>query len=357
MVTPVVCRACPFVDHHYPGDGSDPCADIHPNIPVEVLVGLLAGPARAWPPGWGDWEVTHQAHRLAADRFLAGLTAYPSGHFHGSGIVIAGGGLDYFPSLYVTIRAIRHVGCSLPIQVWYLGRENELPADRQDILARYNVECVDADTVRKRHPCRILNGWELKVYAVLHSRFEEALSLDADCYPVRDPTFLFDEAGFLDTGAVFWPDSWDGTPLDWRPFGVSPTGRRSFESGQFLLNKRQIWRPLQLAWWYNDHSDWSYLHGYGDKHTLEVAWAKCGTPYAMYQEDVKWAQESFHQVGPEGGLLFIHRCRDKFRFGDPTYMSPQSFAVNRFYPELPLEAECFGWLQKLAHELEPEQLR
>jgi hypothetical protein len=354
MVTPAVCRTCPFVDHHFPGDGSAPGGEIRPDVAVERLIELINGPARAWPPGWEDWDVTHRAHRLAADRFLAGARDYPDGRFRGRGIVIAGGGPAYFPSLYVTVRAIRYVGCSLPIQVWYLGRDNELPPDRRAILERYGVECVDADAVREQHPCRILNGWELKVYAVLHSRFEEALSLDADCYPVRDPAFLFDEAGYRQTGAVFWPDFRNGPPLDWRPFGVAPTGRVSFESGQFLLNKRLAWEPLQLAWWYNDHSDWSYLHGYGDKHTLEVAWAKCGARYAMYREDVKWGADSFHHVGPEGRLLFLHRCRDKFRFGDPTYMNPQPFASNRFHPELPLEAECFGWLRELRHELEPE---
>ena len=34
----------------------------------------------------------------------------------------------YFASLFVTIRALRHVGCVLPIQVWYLGRNDEMPA-------------------------------------------------------------------------------------------------------------------------------------------------------------------------------------------------------------------------------------
>jgi hypothetical protein len=357
MVTPVVCRACPFADHHYPGDGSDPGGAVDPGTPVEHLIELITGPARAWPPGWEDWDVTHRAHQLAADRFLAGVGEYPHGRFRGRGIVLAGGGPAYFPSLYVTIRAIRHSGCSLPIQVWYLGQEDELPPDRRTVLERYGVECVDADAVRKRRPCRILNGWELKVYAVLHSQFEEVLSLDADCYPVRDPAFLFDEPGYRGTGAVFWPDLRNGPQPDWRPFGVAPTGRVSFESGQFLLNKSRVWRSLQLAWWYNDHSDWSYLHGYGDKHTLEVAWAKCGTPYTMYSGDVKWAAASFHHVGPEGGLLFLHRCRDKFRFGEPTYMNAQSFTSNRFHPELPLEAECFEWLRELRRELDPERAR
>jgi hypothetical protein len=357
LVTATVCRACPFADHSLADDESALDGDVHPGMSVEHLIELLGAPARAWPPGWGDWAITHAAHRLAADRFLAAVGDYPADRFRGRGIVVAGGGPAYFPSLYVTVRAIRHVGCSLPIQVWYLGREDELPPDRRAILARYGVECVDADAVRTQHPCRILNGWELKVYAVLHAPFEEVLSLDADCYPVRDPSYLFDEAGFRHTGAVFWPDLRNGPPLDQRPFGVAPTSRASIESGQFLLNKSRVWRQLQLAWWYNDHSDWSYLHGYGDKHTLEVAWAKCGAAYTMYTEDAVWGGDSFHHVGPEGRLLLLHRCRDKFRFGESSFMNPQPHAANRFHPELPLEAECFRWLEELRRELDLPDVR
>ena len=350
MVTPEVCRSCPFVDHHHPGDGSGSDESVRPDMPLEPLVELLSGPPRAWPPGWGDWAVTHRAHQLAADRFLADIGPYPEGRFSDRGIVIVGGGA-YFPSLYVTVRAIRHAGCRLPIQVWYLGRTTEMSAAWRAVLERYGVSCIDADAVRARFPCRILNGWELKAYAVLHAGFEEVLSLDADCYPTRDPSYLFGEPCYRTTGAVFWPDLSFGPTPDWTAFGVSPTGRPTFETGQFLVDKRRVWHALQLAWWYNDHSDWSYLHGYGDKNTFEVAWAKCGLSYAMYAEAVDWKSDCFQQLGPEGAVLFLHRCRDKFRFGDPSYMTAQNFASNRFHPELPLETECFGWLGELGREL------
>ncbi|QJX00106.1 alpha-mannosyltransferase [Frigoriglobus tundricola] len=353
MVTPDVCRSCPFVDHHHPGDGTGADETVRPDMALEPLIELISGPARAWPPGWGDWDVTHRAHRVAADRFLAESQEYPAGRFCGRGIVIVGGGATYFASLYVTVRAIRHVGCRLPIQVWYLGREDELPAPRRAVLERYGVACVDADAVRARFPCRILNGWELKAFAVLHAGFEEVLSLDADCYPVRDPSYLFDEPGYRATGAVFWPDLPFGPTPDWAAFGVAPTGRRTLETGQFLLDKRRVWPALRLAWWYNDHSDWSYLHGYGDKSTFEVAWARCGLPHAMYTEAVKWESDCFHHIGPEGAVLFLHRCRDKFRLGEPAYMTPQNFTSNRFHPDLLMETECFGWLRELGRDLDP----
>ena len=46
----------------------------------------------------------------------------------------------------------------------------------------------------------------LSPLAVMLSDFEQVLSLDADCYPARDPTFLFDWAGYRERGSIFWPD-------------------------------------------------------------------------------------------------------------------------------------------------------
>ncbi|MGH7194558.1 MAG: hypothetical protein ACREJM_13655, partial [Candidatus Saccharimonadales bacterium] len=98
--------------------------------------------------------------RERAEEFLAAIPAYPKKRYRGRGVVIAGGGERFFPSLYITIRALRHVGCTLPIEVWYLGRHHEMPAKRQALLAPYQVECIDADEVRRRHPARRLDGWE-----------------------------------------------------------------------------------------------------------------------------------------------------------------------------------------------------
>ena len=348
MVSAPLCRACPFSDH--PGSCAE-SHDVSPSTPLEEMNRLLDGPVRAWPLGWEDWDVTNRAHQLAANLHLQTLPPYPAERFHGRGIVITSGGLSYFPSLYVTVRAIRHSGCTLPIQVWYLGRENELPADRRAVLEKFGVECVDADEVRTRFPTRILNGWELKVYAVLHSRFAEVFSLDADCYPVRDLTFVFDEPGYRETGAVFWPDVAHGPAPNWPAFGVPSPERIPLETGQFVVNKRASWKPLNLAAWYCDRSDWSFLHGYGDKGALEVAWPACGQPFTLYHEEIVWSGHSYLHAGPDGEVLLVHRCRDKFRTGTQGFMTPQPFPGNRFNPDQPLEGACFSWLRELRSEM------
>ena len=74
------------------------------------------------------------------------------------------------------------------------------------LVAGLGVECVDAHEVRVNSPARILRGWELKSFALLHSRFAEVLLLDADNVPVRNPEYLFETPRFQETAAVLWPD-------------------------------------------------------------------------------------------------------------------------------------------------------
>jgi hypothetical protein len=288
--------------------------------------------------------------RRKADDFLAAIPAYPAERYQGRGVVIAGGGDRFFPSLYVTIRALRHFGCRLPIQVWYLGRYREMPPRKQSLLAPFGVECIDADKVRQRHPARHLDGWELKVFATLNSPFQEVLFLDADCYPCRNPEFLFELEEYRSRGAIFWPDL---APIDarlvWAAFGVrDPRRLGSVESGQFLIDKRSCWRPLNLAWFYNDWSDYYYRYCYGDKHTFEVAWARCNQPFVMWESKSTWVDVAFVHIGPDRLPLFVHRCCDKFRFSNHAYNTKQHHPLPTFYSSLPLEHECWQWMTDLA---------
>ncbi len=129
-------------------------------------------------------------HRALLDAVAALKFPYPAERFAGRGIVICGGGTKYFPCVYVLVRLLRYLGCTLPIEVWHLGGR-EMSAAMRGLLAAHGADCRDAQAERRVHPVRRLSGWELKCFAVLHCRFAEAMLLDADNCPVRDPAFLF----------------------------------------------------------------------------------------------------------------------------------------------------------------------
>src|SRR5205814_2809554 len=104
--------------------------------------------------------------RGACEKFIKTIPDYP-GAFKGRGVVICGGGVKYFTTAWVCIKMLRKLGCSLPIQLWHLGKA-EMDKEMKLLLKPLRAECVDASVVRKQHPARRLGGWELKPYAILH---------------------------------------------------------------------------------------------------------------------------------------------------------------------------------------------
>ena len=222
------------------------------------------------------------------------------------------------------------------------------------LLAAHGAACVDALEVRRVHPARRLGGWELKCYALLHSRFAEVLLLDADNCPVRDPAFLFDTSQYGKTGAVFWPDFWRFKAEDalWVAAGLAPWKTREawqFESGQVLVDKARCWRALNVAMHLNEHSEWWYRLVHGDKDTFFLAWEKMSQRYAMTPHPVRPLDGVMLQHDFAGRLLFQHRNFAKWTLHD-----------NRRIPGFRLERECLIFLAELRgrwNELPPNVRR
>ncbi|MFO1486845.1 MAG: glycosyltransferase family 9 protein [Verrucomicrobiota bacterium] len=252
---------------------------------------------------------------LACDRFIQNLPAYPAHRFAGRGIVLCGGGLTYFTNAWVCIRLLRARGCNLPIQLWHLGRR-EMTREMIDLLEPLGVECRDAGRMRKQFPVRRLGGWELKSYAILHSRFREVLLLDADNAVVADPEYLFASREFAATGAIFWPDlpqrSHPQKRDIWRSCGLQIPREPEFESGQMVLDKARCWPALCLALWFNENSDFYYRHLHGDKETFHLAFRKLKQPYTLVRKPVRRLTGTMCQHDLAGRLLFQHRNTDKW---------------------------------------------
>jgi hypothetical protein len=144
------------------------CMEAHPDMTPEAMMGLIAQcPPGPWPNAWGTWDNTIEAHRRLIDQYIDNLMPSRVTYSQERGIVIAGGGLKYFPSVWVNVNLLRHFGCTLPIQLWYLG-DTEMDPYMKRLLEPLGVECIDTREIEKQHPCRILCGWELKLYATLH---------------------------------------------------------------------------------------------------------------------------------------------------------------------------------------------
>ena len=265
---------------------------------------------------------------------------FPEDRFAGRGIVICAGGARLFTCAWVAIALLRrHLACTLPIEVWHLGPE-EMGPPMRGLLEELDAQPVDAFEVAKRHQVERLGGWELKPYAVMHSRFREVLLLDADNVPVRDPSFLFDRPEFRDTGALFWPDIVRLSPDNeiWAISGLSYRDMWSVESGQMVLDKSRCWRALSLSHWINQHSHVFYQFLHGDKDTLVIAWLMLAQPYQFIRHSPKLLEATLCQRDPEGAVLFQHRNGAKW------ILDGNNPRIDGFR----LEGECRALLRELA---------
>lgn len=273
------------------------------------------------------------------------------------GIVICGGGWKFFPSLYVTVRVLRKVGCNLPIQIWCLNR-GEYDIRMEWALSEYDVEWVIAEEFYQMKGIvrRTFGGWEMKPFAALHSPFAQVISLDADCYPVYNPEIFMEHPEFQAVGASFWPDQVRLTDDQWERFGLRPHDEQAWESGQFIIDKNKHYAPLVLTNWLNDHSDYVYKHIYGDKDTFHLAWRKTGYQTCIPTRKPGWDQVAFVQKDFDGNPLFIHRTRDKFRWPKDfrmdnlqisrSYRTQQYHQENKFIDSLPHEQDCHDYLKE-----------
>jgi hypothetical protein len=187
------------------------------------------------------------------------------------------------------------------------------------------VRCINASRVRNRPSGYRLNGWEIKPFAIVNSRFEEVLFIDCDNVPTRDPSFLLESDPYRAAGAIFWPDRWmkEGdqyrtlTREGWAACGVPYREEPEFESGQMVINKRRCWKALQLALFYNAHSDYFYQFLLGDKDTFHMAWRRVGQTYAMpkHRPQQDWEDGPvLYQHDFQGRRLFQHRNQDKWDY-------------------------------------------
>lgn len=281
---------------------------------------------------------------------------YPRHSYSGRGIVAVGGG-NYFPSVYVLIRVLRdNLSCNLPIELWYLN-SSEITERQKSILSEYDVNLVNAaDFLYKRNLEYELNGWSCKPLAIHHSQFEEVIFIDADNIPTIDPVEIFDWEDYKQNGALFWPDvvqkvdhglpcyhSSPQMPPElrvWQLTSVPYSEYAPFETGQLVVNKKLQWNALNLTVWMNKNCDFWYNYVYGDKDTFRLAFEATKSQYHLIQKqpDVRDGT-MFHKH--DNDVVFQHRCGNKF-----------SLENNKRVEGFRFENNCWSYLQELEDVLQ-----
>ena len=239
------------------------------------------------------------------------------------GIVTTAGGALYFLNAYLNFRLLREKGCTLPIEWCYLGAEMTRPQLREagkiPNLRLVNLGGKGKDNAKHR------GGWQSKIDAIMQSRFDEVLFLDADSFPIRDPEYLFYDPLYIKHGAIFWPDLWkwsaDNNPhagqaagknvLDAK-FGVT-LPEQQIESGQMMFAKRKCQNALEAVRRLNRNSEDTYKFVFGDKDTFLIGFLQTRTDFLINPHPCTPFRGGLFQKDLQGDVLFAHLTGAKFQ--------------------------------------------
>ena len=247
--------------------------------------------------------------QLIKDRKL--LKEPPPVESEGRGIVISAGG-KYADWGLVNTKWLRdHQNVQLPVQVWHLGPQ-EIPSWMRSHFKALDIELVDAFEVRKKHWHRQLKGWSLKQYAAMRCPWREVLSLDADAFITKDPSFILDDPDFQSKGAFFCADVAPCRRNNWAFFHAGvPVPPKEMESGYFAWDRVKAWEGIKFTHWIAEHSEvWDKLI-YGDKDRPYLGFGTTSTPFVFADQPVwrgwgiehQWRGESIchHGMGWKRG--------------------------------------------------------
>ncbi|RYN28406.1 hypothetical protein AA0113_g6210 [Alternaria arborescens] len=246
-------------------------------------------PERLFLPAEDEAELmrAHRSMRVAARR-LAPLL--PVGDETG---IVTTGGLKLFPVLLVSLRMLRRTGCTLPVQV-FLGDQKEyeeVKSTCEDVLPSLNAKCHVVEDVYSTADVAIAppEHFQFKILAILFSSFRHVLFLDADAFPVHDPTPLFNSPPYTTHGLVTWPGFFANTasPHYYHIAGIAvPPPNRGTESGQLLLDKKHHAESIPMMVYYNYFGPDYYYPlqsqngpGQGDKETFSAAAVAVNAPF------------------------------------------------------------------------------
>ncbi|KAK0612564.1 glycosyltransferase family 71 protein [Bombardia bombarda] len=240
-----------------------------------------------------------------------------------AGIVITTGDatLRYSSHLIVSLRSV--LNSTLPIQIVYAG-DRDLSANSRMRLARMvtagpALEFIDMNTVFDNttlHFHENHGGWAMKAFAVLGSRFERVMLIDADAVFLQPPEVFLEHPAFLRTGTLLFHDRllWKGEFADrhswWRSQirHPSPALHSSLvwtedyaeegDSGVVVLDKSRVdvlMGLLHISWQnsFPVRESITYKITYGDKETWWFGLELAGATYEFekhYGAIVGWEE-------------------------------------------------------------------
>ena len=217
------------------------------------------------------------------------VRAYTAPEVDGDGIVTLTDA-TYFPSTWVQVHRLRALGCTLPVICYTDDALDPLPGVTYRRTPNSGVP-----------PFRW--HWAIKPWLILDSGFRHCLYLDADVYPIKDPTPLLGRT-------TLWGEAEPGA-VHWRPQVFGLEGRESIapQGGTQVWDVWDGYPVLELWKHLNRNADYWFPLTYSDQETLQAAIDKLGYQCLRHPR-VKYLSGPCVYLH---GDYFVHRIISKFK--------------------------------------------
>ena len=303
-------------------------------------------------------------------------TDLKSFHIPGTSGLVSAAGASYLPLAVISVRMLRRTGSTLPVELFLRDSSEYESKICDNVLPSMNARCVVlTDIMRSRlgssAAAKKIAHFQLKIFAMLFSSFENVLWMDSDCFPLHDPALLLNSEPFVSKGLVMWPDFWASTtsPLYYNISGqpIPPMdARQASETGVLMVSKKTHFLPLALAAYYNYYGPSHYFMllsqggpGEGDKDTFLQACTAIGGDFYTVSESVKAIGHEKNNIrGTLSGSAMVQTdpiedfsltSQNIWRIREPSVAKPpRIFFVHAHYPKFNPGDKLFGYESETA---------
>jgi len=192
----------------------------------------------------------------------------------GRGVVLFAANTNQMIDVLACVRVIRALGSDLPIECHLAARPTRRLRAALKLLGA-SIFCVPFNN--RNSPATITRG-ELRLRALIQSKFSEALVLEPGTFPLVPPEKLFAGGVFRKSGALFARRSeFRARRGVWKLCGL-PVPRCSADVAAFLLDRNRCASVLPLWRWIVERA--YFFTGYvdGDGGAAQIAFAKLSRP-------------------------------------------------------------------------------
>lgn len=225
------------------------------------------------------------------------------------GIVIPAGQKNFRFACHLIANLRKTLHTSLPIEVAYSGDE-DLPEKYRAYFESMgpDITCFDVTRAFEDDTIKLAgSGWAIKPFALLGSKFEQVLLIDADAVFLQDPEVIFDNhAGFVETGTLLFHDRllWQGAFKDRHQWWETELAHTTLsdtilkskvymegyaeegDSGVVAVDKSRLFvfiGLLHICWQSTKdvREKYTYVHGHGEKESWWFGFELTATPYTM----------------------------------------------------------------------------